>query len=1210
MSNFIILITFPCRSLEASQKAKNITIKTLDSTMSKKKPNESKAVSISSKCADLNADLLNSLGVSKAILNYVIFCHQEDSNWPLDVGSKVKERFDEIFNSVKYKNCLKMVKDVRKKEVEAAKLEKNNALHYKSDKELADQKQKELKRKQAEATRLRDDIDRVKEELEPLREQLLQVQEEEKGFSENQKLLAEAETSLEFCRKEKEVLEEQVGEVLGEDVTEEELRRRSDGVERETKAKERELQELEERKRELEEDLAKMESKSQRNAAVIGKAVTEQENYLKQEKEREELLEAVRRELGLEDSQGDMGAALRKEEHKLKTEMRDSKTDFKEKETKMEKKVDDIKSKKSGLEEQKKREQADRMEHMKEIAQIKRQLSALAGSSEQLEKINKDWNEGEEKLATERNKIDIVALQEEIDQEKETVKELDANEVKLKVEAKDLEDNASTMAKIDHLKEDMTSKSEKMSKVLNKRSKQFTKLFGKVPEPRRLRADFKERQEEAEVRMKELESKRKEKESKLTNKTTTRTDLKRELEKKSSKRLELSSKCSDVLELDGDLEEEIMQTKEGLEAARQELQIKEAGKYVFKDQIEMLKKSAKPPCPTCSRDFKNKSEVKDLIQELEEQARSIPGKVASLEAKVGRLGKRLEELQQIRPEFQQLKQLEQEVAEQDRRTELMDKEIKKLRAELEREEGEHMAAESEVSELREVTEDVQVVEGLRKELEMLEERLEGLRQELGEQEGSRGLEEVRKELEVVSGQLRAARSNLESCQEQVAQQSKLLNNLDAEQNRLTTRKLEIEGQQQRRSVTEAKKEELDGKAARCLEEVKRCEGELLPVREELEEADRAKDEVRREGEELAKALQERERKLEIMMGNIERVEASIESYRKQGKDEQLKRFKKEKTDIESKLTELKEFRTTSECKISSLKVEVGNQGSRRRVFEDNLRLREFIRQEERHGKAVRMQRQALRERDWDRVERKKEDLNRKWNKLNADKNAMGGQQAEVERSVREVERELGNTKLRDASRRYREMEVSHGLRSKVAEDLNKYYIALDYAIMKYHNEKMKVVNKIIRELWLQVYRGNDIDYIEIKTDDGDKVQAGADKRATYAYRVVMVKNDTEMDMRGRCSAGQKVLSSLIIRLALAETFSTNCGIIALDEPTTNLDRENVESLANALAEIATRRAEQRNFQLVVITHDEDFIESLSRFLLNPLTFLTDYRLIC
>ena len=70
----------------------------------------------------------------------------------------------------------------------------------------------------------------------------------------------------------------------------------------------------------------------------------------------------------------------------------------------------------------------------------------------------------------------------------------------------------------------------------------------------------------------------------------------------------------------------------------------------------------------------------------------------------------------------------------------------------------------------------------------------------------------------------------------------------------------------------------------------------------------------------------------------------------------------------------------------------------------------------------------------------------------------------------------------------------------------------------------------------------------------------------YPSQVVMVKGDTALDMRGRCSAGQKVLASLIIRLALAETFCLNCGILTLDEPTCNLDEENIESLANHLTE--------------------------------------------
>lgn len=49
----------------------------------------------------------------------------------------------------------------------------------------------------------------------------------------------------------------------------------------------------------------------------------------------------------------------------------------------------------------------------------------------------------------------------------------------------------------------------------------------------------------------------------------------------------------------------------------------------------------------------------------------------------------------------------------------------------------------------------------------------------------------------------------------------------------------------------------------------------------------------------------------------------------------------------------------------------------------------------------------------------------------------------------------------------------------------------------------------------------------------------------------MVKQDAEMDMRGRCSAGQRVLASIIIRLALAECFGINCGVRLALNPLVN-----------------------------------------------------------
>jgi DNA repair protein RAD50 len=93
----------------------------------------------------------------------------------------------------------------------------------------------------------------------------------------------------------------------------------------------------------------------------------------------------------------------------------------------------------------------------------------------------------------------------------------------------------------------------------------------------------------------------------------------------------------------------------------------------------------------------------------------------------------------------------------------------------------------------------------------------------------------------------------------------------------------------------------------------------------------------------------------------------------------------------------------------------------------------------------------------------------------------------------------------------------------------------------------------------------------------------------------MIKGDIDLDMRGRSSAGQRVLASLIIRLALAETFCQQCSILALDEPTTNLDRENIESLATSLAQIVQSRRKENNFQLIVITHDEEFVELMGRY---------------
>ena len=59
-------------------------------------------VSISNRCGDIDQEMVRHLGVSKAILSNVIFCHQEDSLWPLWESSRLKPIFDDIFAASRF----------------------------------------------------------------------------------------------------------------------------------------------------------------------------------------------------------------------------------------------------------------------------------------------------------------------------------------------------------------------------------------------------------------------------------------------------------------------------------------------------------------------------------------------------------------------------------------------------------------------------------------------------------------------------------------------------------------------------------------------------------------------------------------------------------------------------------------------------------------------------------------------------------------------------------------------------------------------------------------------------------------------------------------------------------------------------------------------------------------------------------------------------
>lgn len=92
-------------------------------------------ISMSSRVAEINNLMPDYLGVSRAVLDSVIFCHQDESLWPMSEPAALKKRFDEIFEAMKYTKAIENIKVLRKKQNEELGKLKIIEQHAKEDKD-------------------------------------------------------------------------------------------------------------------------------------------------------------------------------------------------------------------------------------------------------------------------------------------------------------------------------------------------------------------------------------------------------------------------------------------------------------------------------------------------------------------------------------------------------------------------------------------------------------------------------------------------------------------------------------------------------------------------------------------------------------------------------------------------------------------------------------------------------------------------------------------------------------------------------------------------------------------------------------------------------------------------------------------------------------------------------------------------------------------
>lgn len=289
---------------------------------------------------------------------------------------------------------------------------------------------------------------------------------------------------------------------------------------------------------------------------------------------------------------------------------------------------------------------------------------------------------------------------------------------------------------------------------------------------------------------------------------------------------------------------------------------------------------------------------------------------------------------------------------------------------------------------------------------------------------------------------------------------------------------------------------------------------------------------------------------------------------------------------------LKTQKKKLEGQLQQLKRDLDSSQVQKRDLEGCLQIREFEQEMQSIKDEITATERQLADKELSKARSTASKVQKDIEEKSTTKAGLEGRHRGFSEQIKRLQKELNSSMFKDAETTYHHQNIKCHVGQQTTKDIEMFIIAYERAIMRFHKDKMEEINRTLRELWVEIYRGGDIDYIEIRTDD-DEVES-VSKRKTCNYRVSMNKGGVSIDMRQHSSAGQRVLAALLIRLALAETFCNNCGVITLDEPTTNLDRDNIESLAHALGKFIKSRQSTGHFQLIIITHDEDFVELLGR----------------
>mmetsp|Transcript_10117 Transcript_10117/g.29059 ORF Transcript_10117/g.29059 Transcript_10117/m.29059 type:complete len:1316 (-) Transcript_10117:363-4310(-) len=1186
------------RSFQLTQNKSSLKYKALDQTIRTINQQTRETEAVSHRCVDMDRIVPQIMGVSKAILENVVFVHQEESNWPLEEGAVLKKKFDDIFSATKYTKALEALQKLRK--------EQNQAVHVMQLEMLTLQAHMDQAIKYREKVSAGEkNVEELQHEIDDLREQT--KVKEEKGDALDKKLeqlesicaeISAVSSKLEVKQQQSEVMLSELGDEPDKDIEwiEDKMTALQAKIDSSTQATTGLGETLDKHIGELRAARQEHSDSVEMHGRLKAEAEFHQSTLIK----RDSLLREMASKTGMMSLPTD--GALEPSVVDVFTEAIQQKVDY------LEQSLVNIKrqsrSADEAASEKLTRVETDIATHRQAVVSKKRAAERLEAylikleseharivmSDDMLRQRDEDLDRCKAELASTQHRAEAADFDGKLRNLGRIIDEVGHNVSVLREERKTVEAASEYSTRLRIKTREMQESKDKAQALMDARRRDLLKLLGaaELPPMESLREVVEQQVKRCRGEAERLAVAKEEAQRKMAScagkKDSTDQQLKR-LQDQAGKLWQqvlsgLDGAARLTVEQDKKLDAVIAQRSSNKEAKETHLNQLEATSKVLGAIVAAAKE--KNVCDMCGRGFCSAMEKQSFLNRQDDQMHMLPMAIEREKAELATAADSLEAVAKLQPLWVAYENARKDVPELESRVGVLAAELQEITELCNEAINQHEAAKQELTRMSSLLEEVALpVDNISKQAAQQTEEVARLERLMHGSQAARTVHDVTVDLEA----LEREQERLRREKDEVAREKDALGrDIDNKKSNMFSARDEAQRAhtlKRDKDKLHAQIEEADAEHKSLQEELQGLEARALPLQNERNEVMGGREAQRKQAVQAEIAAESDLREFKDMADSLARLCGPIREYIKRGRAGKVEAAAAKIEQLQMRIAELEMAVKEVEGRLNSSQEEILKREHAMRALKDAAQYkRSRLEEDEFRRQLEKLNAEAAEVGDRDVMLDELQQLQADISRVKGMQDMKRGSISTEKAAIREAQKNLKEPNYLSIDERCRTKQIQQKTTEMASHDLARYHKALEKALQTYHTNKMADINKIVKELWQKTYRNQDIDYIMIKSD--------ANGQKSYNYRVVMMCKDAELDMRGRCSAGQKVLACLIIRLALAETFCLNCGILALDEPTTNLDAANSASLAEALRCLMNDRQGQENFQMIIITHDETF----------------------